>query len=881
MKRFIRRIFTRRRCEDELREEIDSHLRLRADLNVKSGMAENEALRAARRRFGNRARIEEDLRSIHFGTLAQSLSQDVRYALRSFRRTSSFTLAALLALTIGIGSTTAVFSALDRILFRSLPYPDDERLVSLGMMAPLDSSEFVLSADWFDWRAANTPFESMTTFTAGGEACDLTEDRPERLQCVPVEATFLSTFGIRPALGRDFTGADDQPNGTKIAIISYSLWQSRYGGVPDIAGKAISLNGISTTVIGILPPDFEMPNLGRADILVPQALPFVAHPNTGRPLRAFARLKPNVTIGQAQAAMQPIFKNSLQWVPPAFRNEVSLRVRSLRDRQIQDVRLASWVLLGSVLAVLLIACANVSNLLLARASARQREFAVRSALGASRSRLFRQTLAESCVLGLAGAALGCGLAHLLLRIIVGIAPTGIPRLAQAAVDVRSAIFAAAIAMISAVIFGVVPSLYLPSAERLTQRASARTRGLLRQSLVAVQLAVSLTLLTSAGLLIRTLWNLQNIPLGMRTESVLAAPVLLGQQRYAVGQQQRLLFDELESRLQSVPGFGDVAVSDSVPLGGIVSDITGQLGTRSTLYAGLEVQGRPILPKETGGLVAWRRVTPNYFRVLGITMIQGRGFVDEDRNPNRDVIIISDSLARRLFPEGDVVGKRMRTGPQAPFRTIVGIAANVKNNPGLAGADDPEYYVPRKHDGPEAASPQGAILLRTSIGAEAAAKVIRATVADIDPALPVNIYTMQQRLSELAARPRFNAVLTGWFAGAGVLLAAIGLYGVISFLVSQRTQELGVRLALGASSGNIMMLVLSAALRSTVSGMALGVAGSLLAARLLRTLLFEVEEHDPWTLALTLALMLGIAVVAAGLPSLRASRTDPVIALRHE
>lgn len=820
---------------------------------------------------------------MHANAFLETLGQDVRYALRGFRRTPGFTLTAILALTLGIGATTAVFSAVDRILFRSLPYPEEKRLVSLGMMAPLDTNEFVLAADWMDWRAANTPFESMTTFTPGNNACDLTDENPARFRCVLVEATFLRTFGIKPIIGRDFTSDDDRPNAPRVALISYGLWQGRFAGDVRVVGQTMPLDGRSVTIHGVLPPNFEMPNLFRADVLIPQALDpaRLMHPNSGGPLRAFGRLKPGVTIPQAQDAMQPLFQESLQWVPPAFRNEVKLRIRSVRDRQVQDVRLASWVLLGSVLAVLLIACANVANLLLARAATRQREFAVRAAIGAGRGRLMRQTLTESLMLGLFGGAGGCALAWMLLRTIVRIAPSGIPRLEEASLDIRVLLFALAATIVSGLIFGLIPAVQTPSPETLVGRGVAGTRGLFRHSLVAAQIAISLVLLTGAGLLVRSLWNLQNVPLGMRTERVITAPIVLGQQRYGLPRQQQVFFEELESRLRNISGLGDVAISDSVPLGGSVSDVVAQGGTQSMLYANIEIEGRPRTPESTGGLVAWRRVTPEYFRVLGIPILRGRAFTESDRNADQHAVIISDSLAHRLFPSEEAIGRQMRYGFQGPWRAIIGVAANVKNNPGLADADDPEYYVPRKHNSDEGASRQASIILRTSLEPKAVSDAVRAAVSAIDATLPVAVQTMERRVSELADRPRFNTALLAVFAAIGVLLAAIGLYGVISFLVTQRTQEIGVRVALGARSRSIICLVLSHAMRWTVAGAIVGVFGSLATTRFLRGLLFRVPERDPWILSLTISVLVVVAFAAAWLPAHRAARVDPVIALRQD
>ena len=465
------------------------------------------------------------------------LAQDLRYAARGFVRSPTFTVAAVLAIALGTGAGTAVFSVVDRILFRSLPYPQSDRLVSVGFVAPIIPQEFMLGTDYLEWRARQQPFKSLTSWT-GISDCDLTGANPVRLECAQVEANFLPTLGIQPIAGRNFTRDEDRPNATPVALLSYGLWQSRFGGDRQVVGKTIPLDGRPATILGVLPPQFEVPTLEHADVLVPQAMDEAAQhrPNTGRVLQSIARLKPGVTPAQAAAALQPLFQESLQFVPGPFRKEVKLRVRSLRDRQIHDARLASWILLGAVLAVLLIACANVANLLLARAATRQRELAVRLALGASRARLARQTLTESLLLAATGGAAGCLLAAALLRVFVAIAPEGIPRLQQAAIDLRVLLFTLLVSLACGVVFGLAPALQQHAHPRAETLAGWRSLGarhyLFRHALVAAQICASLVLLTGASLLLRSLWNLQNQPLGMRTGSVLTASVTLGQKSYS-------------------------------------------------------------------------------------------------------------------------------------------------------------------------------------------------------------------------------------------------------------------------------------------------------------------------------------------------------------
>ncbi|HEX4596063.1 MAG TPA: ABC transporter permease [Bryobacteraceae bacterium] len=810
-------------------------------------------------------------------TFLESLIQDLRYGVRGLARNPMFTLTAVFAAALGIGATTAVFSVVDRILFRSLPYPAEDRLVSLGMMAPLDTNEFLFDGSYQVWRRQQTPFESITSFTAGVADCDLTENDPARLGCASVEANFLPTLGFSPILGRNFTEQEDRPNGPRVALISYALWQGRFARDPNVAGKIISIDAQPVTIIGVLPSDFEMPTLAAADLLVPQALREASRNNT-RALRVFARLKPGVKIAQAQAAMQPLFDRMLESeVPPAFRKEVHLRMRSLRDRQMQDARVASWVLLFAVSAVLLIACANIANLLLARSVRRRREMAVRAALGAARSRLIRQTLTETLLLGLLGGVFGCALAWALLRFLVAIAPSGIPHLDQAALDGRVLLFALAGSLISGLVFGLAPAIQTPTAESLAGwRATGGRRMWLRESLVAAQIAVSVVLLTGAGMLLRSLWNLQNVPLGLSVEHVVTADFILGKQRYSEDVRQLQFFNELESRLRSIPGVTSFTISDSLPPYGV---------GRARPFAAIQVEGQAPFQEGTGGMVAWRYVTRGYFDTLGVPIAQGRGFEDRDRTPGESTIILSESLARKLFPNGSAVGHRIHTDV---WSTVIGIAANVRNN-GPAGETSPEYYMLRKptpdevfrNQMPPSGWRQAKVAIRTPVNPKAMAGWLKKEIAAIDPVLPVTVSTMQQRVSRLNDRPRFNAVLLSLFAAMGLVLAVIGLYGVMAFLVGQRTQEIGVRMALGATPRAIVKLILSHAAVWTVAGSLAGLAGSLFAVRAVRSLLFEVPEHDPWTFAVVLPGLLLVALAAAWIPSLRAARVDPTAALRHE
>jgi putative ABC transport system permease protein len=861
------------RSDDELNSELQAHLEALSEENVRRGMTPEEACYAARREFGGVEQTKEEYRDQRGLPFLENLAQDLRYGLRMLAKSRAFTIIAVLTLAVGIGATSAVFSVVDRILFRSLPYPHDEQLVSFGLIAPIELREFMMATDYVEWRAEQKPFESMTTFTPGGADCDLTEQNPVRLNCALVESTFLPTFGIQPILGRNFTREEDRPHASRVAQITYGLWRSRFAGDASLVGKSISIDGQPTLIVGVLPADFEMPTLGKADLLVPQALDEASVQGNGPQsiLRAFARLKPGVTIAQAQAALQPLFEKSLPQYGPQFREGLRLSVRSLRDRQVADSKAASWILLGSVLAVLLVACTNVANLLLARAATRQRELAVRTALGASRGRLIRQSLTESLLLGLLGGAAGCFVAYGLLRWFISLAPDGIPRLQQASLDFRVVLFAFAVSLLSGLLFGIAPALRRPAPELLAGKGTRATpRSDFRQMLMAAQIAASMILLAGAGLLLHSLWNLEKVSLGMEAENVIIGKISLADYRYPDTQKQVAFFNELETRLQRIPSVTSLALSDTLPPSG---------GMQATIYSRIEISGRERLADGTGGMVGWRSVTARYFSALGIPILRGRAFREEERAPGENPIILSESLARRLFPTEDPLGKNVRPISEAPWRTVVGIAADVKNN-GLAAPPDPEYYVPWKAD-QGGYFREGYVIIRTPMSSKIVGDWIRSETAVIDPGLPVEIQTLSKRVGKLAQRPKFNALLLSLFAAIGMLLAAIGIYGVVGYLVTQRTQEIGIRMALGATPRNVLNMILLHFLRWTLAGALLGLLGSWFATRVLESLLFEVRAHDPWLLASAVVVLLAVAFLAAWIPAHRAMRVDPMVALRYE
>jgi putative ABC transport system permease protein len=873
------RLMGARRTSREFEAEFESHLALDTDEGMRAGMSEQEARRQALIKLGGAEQARQSYRDRATLPLIETLRQDVRYALRGFCRNPVFALTAIVTLTLGIGATTAVFSVVDRILFRPLPYADPTRIVSLGFVHSLERQEFVMGRFYVEWQRDQTPFSVLAAQSTGVHNCDLVEDNPAQLGCISFQANFLPLFGISPALGRNFLPEEDRPNGPRVVMISHGLWKTHYNGDRGILGRMINVDGDFARIVGVLPRDFQFPTLEAADIVSPfafdPAIQQKANGGFGYPERVFARLKPGVSVAQAYAQMQPLFNGDLKWFPPSAKSEVRLSIRTLRDKETQDVRQVAWVLFGFVLAVLLIACANVAGLMMARGAGRQRELAVRSAIGASRGRLIRQALTEALLLSLAGGLAGLAVAQALVMVFVRLAPTGIPFMSKADLDLRIAAFAALLSCLCGAIFGLAAALEKPGLAALNAKASmSRSHAFLRRSLVTAQIAVSIILLSGAMLLLRSFAKIEEQNLGMKTGGVLTMKVALPWWRYNTDQKVMDFYLRLESSLRRLPGTFAVGMATSIP--------PGAGGSQSFRYSDLVMEGKPPTPPGIGGNVTGRSVTPDYFRALNIPIIRGRNFAEQDRTGIEREAILSRLLTARLFPNQDPIGKRFKPdGPRSGTGTIVvGVADNVKNN-GLTEQSDPEMYTLQRNVPDDWSGNRLIIVIDSLMPASTIEPWVSSEIASIDRTVPVEMEPLSQSVSRLADRPRFETTLLGFFALTGLVMAVIGLYGLMAYLAVQRTQEIGVRMALGADRPRILRLILGEGVRLVALGGALGLAAALTLARLLKSLLFEVGPHDPVSFVGVVLLLVVVSALATLLPARRAASVQPMDALRAE
>ncbi|MEP7367109.1 MAG: ABC transporter permease, partial [Acidobacteriota bacterium] len=820
--------------------------------------------------------VEEECRDARGTGWVHAAAQDVRYALRGFRRNPRFALSAMLAMALAIGGAAAVFSVVDRSLFRPLPYANQDRLVSIGIVAPLISPD-----DWFfwgtyqEWRRAETGLEALTAWRGVGD-CDRNDGTPERLGCAGVAASFLPVLGVTPVVGRNFTEEEDQPGAEPVVILSHAFWMARFGGARDAVGRKITLDGGPARIIGVLPENFETPTLVKADLMVP--LQYQRDGQKQRVVHVIARLRKGLTVEGAAASLAGPFRQFVESVPADFRKTIQtkLRVASLRDQQTRGYKPALWTLLGAVLAFVLIACTNVAHLLLARSAARRQEFAVRASMGASARRLASQTLTESLVLGVGGGALGCGLALLLLRVFQVMAPEGVLRMQEAQLDGRVLVFALALSVGTAVLFGFAPAWERLSGEALSgARTVGRSRNRLRPVLVAAQMAISLVLLTVSGMFLVSLWKLQQTRLGFTPANVVTASFILPQQRYATGERMIGFYRELERSLGEIPGVVAATITDSVPPGG---------DPRSRPYVAMIGGGDRNAPG-MGGLVKWRYVTRGYFQTMRIPLTRGRGFTEEDPSGAEQAIVMSESLARRLYGKDDPIGKTVKL--EAPM-VVVGLAADVLNG-GVGGAADAEFYVLRgdaptgvfQNQRPPYGWRRATAVVRTTTTTQVALEGLRERIMKLEPSVALTLGSMDGEVSQFYAKPKFQTALLSMFAAIGLMLAAVGLYGLTSFLVVERTREAGVRIALGATPREIVRLMMGDGMKWTCVGLVVGsfvVAGVVQA---MGVMMAEAGSFDVRVFVGAAGLLLVVAVAAAWLPSKRAAELDPMVALRQE
>jgi putative ABC transport system permease protein len=865
-----------RRTKREFEAELEIHVAMHIEEGMRGGLNEQEARRRALIALGGAEQTRQAYRDGATLPLLETLLQDIRYAMRGFRRNLIFALTAIVTLALGIGATTAVFSVVDRILFRPLPYADPNRIISVGLVHSLERQEFLMGPFYLDWRENQRPFSALAIQSTYAHNCDLVEQNPAQLNCIAFDAGFLPLFGISPVLGRNFLPEEDRPNGPRVVMISYGLWKGHYNGDPHILERTIDVDGDPGRVVGVLPNEFQFPTLETPDIVFPMAFNPAIQQTTnggfGTPMRVFARLKPGVTVAQAHVEMWPLFQSELHFFPAEVRKEVRLSIRSLRDRETRDAQPVAWILVGFVLAVLLIACANVAGLMMARGVARQREVAVRAAIGASRERLIRQALTEALLLSGAGGVAGLATARGLLAVFVGLAPTGIPLIGKAHLDLRIAVFAALLSCLCGVLFGLAPALEDPGLTALNAKPSTpRSHGFLRRGLVATQIAVTTVLLSGAALLLRSFAKIEAQNLGMQTGGVLTLKVALPWSRYNTNQKQMEFYLQLEAAFRRLPGTRAVGIADSVPPG----------GSQGFRYSDLVVEGKPPTPPGTGGSVVGRSATPDYFRALNIPILRGRNFTEEDRGGNEREVILSRLLATRLLLGEDPVGKRVQaTGLRSDAgATVVGVTDNVKNN-GLTEQSDAEIYTLR-HSVSDDWEKRSIVLMDSMMPAKAVEPWVHSEIASIDPTVPVVMEALDQTVSRMADRPRFETALVSFFALTGLAMAVIGLYGLIAYIAVQRTREIGVRMALGADRMDILRLIFIEGVRLVLWGGVAGVAAALAVSRLLKSLLFNVGPYDPGSY-IGVAVLLGLVALAAALiPARTAMKTDPMAALRME
>jgi putative ABC transport system permease protein len=802
----------------------------------------------------------------------ENLWQDVRYGVRSLLKHPGFALIAVITLSLGIGANSAMFSTVNAVLLRPLAYPESERIVLLeGVNAGAGITQSNMSIpDFADWQQQNQSFEQLAGFVSGG-AVITNGDETERVRAASVTADFFPLFRTDALRGRTLQPDDAQNGHDSVVVLSYPLWQRRFGAAENVIGTNITVAGQSTTIVGVMPAGFDYP--GQSELWVPYPINAAAERRDNRFIGVVGRLKPNVPIAQAQSSLDTINQRLAQSYVET-NTGWNVRVINLQERLVGSMRKSLLVLLGAVAFVLLIACANVANLLLARGTGRQREIALRAALGASRWRVVRQLLTESLLLSVIGGGIGLTLSFWLTRLFVSLSPPNTPRFDEIKPDTRVFLFTLGLTILTGIVFGLAPALQASRTDLgggLKEGARGGSGGAhnkrLRSAMMVSEIALSFMLLVGAGLLIKSFVRLRDVSPGFTPDNVLTMRVSLPSAKYPKGEPRVQLLRQTLEHLQSIPGVQSAGAVLSLPLGGDTFNVG-----RSYIR-----EGRPFTPEESDG-ATYLAATPNYFRTLQIPLVAGRVFSDQDTDQTTKVLIVNESMARRLWPGESPLGKRITIWRDEKFpREIVGVVGDTKAS--LDTEAEPQMYVPYAQDSGWSGM---SLVIRTSGDPLNTAAAARSEIRALDKGIPVfNVKTMNDVLATSVAPQRMSMLLLTAFAGVALLLAMIGIYGVTAYYVTQRTQEIGIRIALGAQVGDVMKLVLKNGMALAIVGVALGLAGAFAVTRLMSSLLFGVKPTDTLTFVTVSVCLLVTALLASYIPARRATKVDPLTALRYE
>lgn len=877
----------REELNEDLNEELGAYFDEIVADKVNSGKVREDALREARRELGGMEQVKQTVRDGRTGAFLETLIQDLRFALRTLVRNSGFSTVIVLTLALGIGANSAIFTIVNGILVKPLPYLEPNRLLTLWETSLRDRTlGTVAPANFYDWQQQTHSFDKMAAIDPYPDFILNGSGEARRLAGGAVSQEFFSLLGIRMALGRDFLPEEDHPGSNHVVILSDSTWKQLFGGRSDILGRSIRLNDMEYTIVGVLPSDFylvskasDYQSRNRFDLWTPLALPSPpgAWQRGTHPLCVFARLKPGVSLQQAQADLNHVAAN-LQRLYPGDDKERGIAADPLGQHVIGGVRLVLFTLLTTVAMVLLLACANIANLMLTRGATRQKEIALRIALGASRRRIASQLLSESLVLALVGGMFGFILIFVGVPALVRRLPADLPRVAEIAVDWRVVVFTTAVSIVTGVLFGLVPlyqSRRVSPNDSLKQggRAIVMDQSRLRSSLIVGQVAIAMILLAGAGLMTKSLWKLTRVVPGFQTEHILTARLSLPPQYangyvFGTGKHPKIsrFQSELLQQVRQIPGVRLVAFTSYLPMSGVDNSWA------------FYIKGRAPNPPGVFDVTNYRPVSAGYFETMGISVLRGREFSSGDTEDGPLVVLVNAAMAHTWWKEENPIGQQVRFGDQQ-WRTVVGVVADVHHD-SLEGKPEPEMYVPYGQVPNVEARP--VVVLRTSVDPVSLIGVLRKAVSDIDPNIPMDhIQTMKQLVYGSEGESRFRAVVVLLFAFLALFVASIGLYGVMSYSVTQRTREFGIRMAVGASRNAILRSVLAQAVRLVGLGISFGIAGAILLLRMIATLLYGVKPFDIAVLVGVSTLLALVGLIASYLPARRASGINPMDSLRYE